>query len=82
MEQRDEALERIAELENTIELSGTISNYAQETIESAQRKRIEQLEAALQGIATMCRNEKTNLDVVCEVAADQAEQALGERDEQ
>ena len=46
-----------------------------------QRDTIEQIEATLQGIATMCRNEKTNLDVVCEVAADQAEAGLGERDE-
>jgi hypothetical protein len=45
-----ELQERIAELEKTIELSGTISNYAQETIESAQRKRIAELEEALQQI--------------------------------
>ena len=42
--------------------------------------RVAELEATLQGIATMCRNEKTNLDVVCEVAADQAEQTLGEKE--
>jgi hypothetical protein len=43
-----ELQERIAELEKSIELSGTISNYAQETIESAQRKRIAELERVLQ----------------------------------
>jgi predicted nuclease with TOPRIM domain len=41
---------RIAELEKSIELSGTISNYAQETIESAQRKRIAELEKGLREI--------------------------------
>jgi AICAR transformylase/IMP cyclohydrolase PurH len=43
LEENTALRERVSELEKSIELSGTISNYVQETIESAQRKRIAEL---------------------------------------